>query len=46
MAVLVCLTLIQAQEFNDLVCSGFVEFPPDFNADNFDFSTLEVHLYT
>ena len=40
------LSLIRSQEFNDLACSGFVEFPNDPNLEITDFSSLEVHLYT
>lgn len=37
---------VVSQQFNDLVCSGFVEFPNDQTLEGLDLSTLEVHLYT
>lgn len=39
------ITLITAQkELNDLVCSGFVEFPSDLKTEDLDLSQIEVHL--
>ena len=34
------------EEFLDLVCQGFVEFPSEHKLEGLDFSNLEIHLYT
>jgi hypothetical protein len=45
LVILLLLNALLAQEFNDLVCSGFVEFGSD-NQDGVDFSSIEINLYT